>query len=595
LLERMAGDMSDSIVESMLQQQNKPDSSERSSTSSSLADLMLQELDDAKAFIGAADGDGDDRDEGDVEVIMGDEDLEPGATVTVMSGKYVGKKGVILTLGPSTLRLRLTEDGAVTGNLKRTSVAVLNHTSISEDRRASEQLDSALRQAEEVASSLKERGLPYDPNIELLKKQQEALRNNIAKNREFLGGLDDEDDPDYDGTAGDDKFAIDLEHNVPMESFDTRVVEGTIDTPAYDSEVPTSRSLSAGLETTLPAVSTSLSVTTDLTPSGNSVDVSRKSGSDAHVLSRPSDGVSDNEGSRHFEVRANADEEMAPQVIEARTTRVNSSGEGSLAGMMVPQLNEDSLSMDSGSADDHDKVAAQLQRARAVLDSKEWQVVVSSNDDPSLSNENTGTNNTRAVSETTMPTKETLSAVADAPNEPTLESSSAGLEIVQNSIDRMTSSFHESGDGENLSAGRDEESGIHMDLSGGSLSIMGGEDDHLANLAMNDDSLNDSIHSDIKPPAVTRVDTSESTIHASPAQEGMLSLSLDTNAGQTVPDVSITKDTGSITVDFNESQASQFSLSLDTSLAPGATESGDVMEFDMGQKSDEAAVKVSIS
>merc|ERR1712046_375828 len=71
----------------------------------------------------------------------------------------------------------------------------------------------------------------------------------------------------------------------------------------------------------------------------------------------------------------------------------------------------------------------------------------------------------------------------------------------------------------------------------------------------------------------------------------MLSLSLDTNAGQTVPDVSITKDTGSITVDFNESQASQFSLSLDTSLAPGATESGDVMEFDMGQKSDEAAVK----
>ena len=112
---------------------------------------------------------------------------------------------------------------------------------------------------------------------------------------------------------------------------------------------------------------------------------------------------------------------------------------------------------------------------------------------------------------------------------------------------------------------------------------------------MNDDSLNDSIYSDVKPPAVTRVDTSDSTIHASPAQEGMLSLSLDTAAGQTVPDVSITKDTGSITVDFNESQASQFSLSLDTSLAPGATESGDVMEFDMGQKSDEAAIKVSLS
>ena len=155
--------------------------------------------------------------------VVTDEVLEPGVTVTVATGKYAGSR-VLSSLGAETCRLHLVDSEIVTGNLQRTSVVVVNSTdgrftasplrdvctpsattwqlkrkvTSRYDATARRSGDSALSQAERVAASLKERGLPYEPNIDLLKSQQNLLREQYVKNRAFLDGLNGDSDGDSD-------------------------------------------------------------------------------------------------------------------------------------------------------------------------------------------------------------------------------------------------------------------------------------------------------------------------------------------------------------------------------------------------------------
>jgi hypothetical protein len=668
--------------------------------------LVLQDLDDAKGFANTSDvGKGLASDEecgGEgVELLVSDEDLEPGATVMVTGGKYAGRAGVVVSLGTTTCRLRFADSGTVTGNLKRSSVVVVDseggpgtaaaqlfqarpskgdaealnmddslETEVTRDNeeqlssRRTMQFDSALDQAGKVATSLQGRGLPYNPKLELLRKQQELLREQYVQNRELFDTLDDDDDDDDDGDEKDANEIDNANKNYNVEETEqVTVIDANTDTHVLAETQGREDQLCEGVGGTCLGVDNNALIgativgqaTLDMLPEGeqtvdidgfaNEKNVGTTAGDENSRLSTGNNAAPNADGAATAsqlrfastvklldETNIAAADSPPVQAPAEAISPLNAVGESGSMTLREESLQEESLheqiGADRGASDaslrsatdatavlfvprnhgsqkhgiapadergDEDmavllappplpnddslsigpveNIAAQLQRAHAVLESEDWDILGSNDGDfdvsgRSLLNYDDGATTsiaTMTITGTTAQTNKTLNILT---NIPTNEKSGGALEVERESVDWMTSPSRESG------------GAYALNLSVGPLSITGDGDELLANRALNDDSLNScsAAQYDEVSPAV------HGTIHASVAEPGKFSLSLDTFDRGALSALRTSE-----TAPQDESLAAQISLSLDASALGGR--GSDVMEFDMGQKVDESVRK----